>query len=88
MIFGTGLIINDCQMRYYGVMNNYLFKESPSGIWAVVLVLSILEIVLRGIALWRSAQKGQKWWFIFLLLVNSLGVLPLIYLFMMRDKKI
>lgn len=42
--------------------------------------LLIVDLVLRGIALYKSARRGQKAWFIALLIVNSLGILPAIYL--------
>ncbi|OGM26634.1 hypothetical protein A3D00_01130 [Candidatus Woesebacteria bacterium RIFCSPHIGHO2_02_FULL_38_9] len=46
----------------------------------VIIILSVWEIVLKGITLWKSARKGQKYWFVFLLIVNSAGILPIIYL--------
>lgn len=48
----------------------------------------ILDLVLKGYALWRSARKEEKWWFVALLLVNSLGILPGIYLLTHREDKI
>ncbi|KKT77475.1 MAG: hypothetical protein UW73_C0019G0010 [Microgenomates group bacterium GW2011_GWB1_44_8] len=49
--------------------------------------LAVLDLVLRGIALWRAGRAGQKWWFVALLLVNSLGILPGIYLLTHREAK-
>lgn len=40
----------------------------------------LFDLVIRGYALWRSSRNNQKWWFIFLLIINSLGILPAIYL--------
>lgn len=45
-----------------------------------ILPLALVDIILKGMALWRSSKLGQKWWFVALLLVNSLGILPAIYL--------
>ena len=45
-------------------------------IWPFV----ILDLVLKGFALWRSAKNNQPVWFVILLIVSSLGILPLIYL--------
>jgi len=50
--------------------------------------LVILDLVLRGIALWRAGRNGQKWWFVALLLVNSVGILPGIYLLTHKDDKV
>jgi len=49
--------------------------------------LVILDLVLRGIALWRAGRNGQKWWFVALLLVNSVGILPGIYLLTHKEAK-
>lgn len=48
--------------------------------WFMLIPFLIIDIILKGIALWKSARNGQKWWFIFLLIINSVGILPLIYL--------
>jgi hypothetical protein len=47
---------------------------------AVMYIWLGLDVTLRGFALWRASQRRQKIWFVALLLVNSLGALPLIYL--------
>lgn len=49
--------------------------------------LVILDLVLRGVALWRAGRNGQKWWFVALLLVNSVGILPGIYLLTNKEEK-
>lgn len=46
-----------------------------------------LELVLKGFALWKAAKKDQNVWFIALLVINSMGILPLIYLVLNRDQK-
>jgi hypothetical protein len=35
----------------------------------------------KGLALWHSARRGQPWWFVILLVVNTVGILEIIYLF-------
>lgn len=49
--------------------------------------LVILDLVLRGVALWRAGRNGQKWWFVVLLLINSVGILPGIYLLTNKEEK-
>lgn len=46
----------------------------------VLLFLVLWEIVFKGIALWRSARLGNKVWFVAILLLNTLGILPIIYI--------
>lgn len=47
---------------------------------AFVLVLA-WSLLWKGWALWRSAQKGEKIWFIVLLVVNTVGILDILYVF-------
>ena len=49
--------------------------------------LMILEIILKAFALWKSARRGQIYWYIALLIVNSSGILPIIYLLIYKDRK-
>ena len=53
-----------------------------NGIMGVFLVLAIVDLVLKGWALWRAARMSKQWWFIALLIVNSVGILPVIFLLM------
>lgn len=49
----------------------------------------IWTLVWKGLALWRSARLGQRKWFIALLVVNTLGILEIIYLLLVsRDCKV
>ncbi|OGM59104.1 hypothetical protein A3A75_05120 [Candidatus Woesebacteria bacterium RIFCSPLOWO2_01_FULL_39_10] len=52
----------------------------PNHWWGLILPFALIDLVLKGFALYRSARSGQKWWFVVLLLVNSLGILPGLYL--------
>ena len=38
------------------------------------------SLIWKGISLWRSAKKNQLNWFIAILLFNTGGLLPLLYL--------
>ncbi len=51
-----------------------------AGIMALIFAIVIIESVLKGIALWKSARLGQTGWFVVLLILNTAGILPLIYI--------
>jgi hypothetical protein len=52
------------------------FEANP-----LVLVLLIAWVLVwKGLALWRAAELKQKGWFVALLVINSLGLLEIIYL--------
>lgn len=54
----------------------------PLGLFAfpVVILVLIWTLLIKGIALWKSARSGHKAWFIFLLIVNAVGIPELVYL--------
>ncbi|EKD63766.1 MAG: hypothetical protein ACD_51C00204G0002 [uncultured bacterium] len=45
------------------------------------------SVIWKGIALWKSARNGSKAWFIVLLLVNTIGILEIIYVFVFSKKE-
>jgi hypothetical protein len=50
-------------------------------------VFLLWSIFWKGLALWHSAQRKQPWWFIILLVVNTVGILEIIYLFAIAKLK-
>lgn len=44
-------------------------------------ILVIWSLIWKGLALWHAAHRKEKWWFIALLVVNTVGILEIIYLF-------
>lgn len=51
-------------------------------IFSVLFLLALLwTIAIKGYALWHAAKRGEKWWFIALLVVNTFGILEIAYLF-------
>jgi len=52
-----------------------------------IVLFIIWEIVWKGIALWKAARNGQLYWYVAILILNSVGILPIIYvLFFQKDK--
>lgn len=49
-------------------------------LWLIVAV-GVWELAWKGIALWKAARSSSKAWFITLLIINSSGVLPILYIF-------
>ena len=37
--------------------------------------------IWKAIALWKAARRGEKAWYIVLLIFNTLGILEIIYIF-------
>ena len=59
--------------------------------FAVMLPLFIAfvlwSIAWKGLALWHAGRRGQYWWFLALLLINTFGILEIIYLFFVAKIK-
>jgi len=53
----------------------------------VMVVLIIWSLIWKGIALWKAARIGSKPWFIALLIINTLGILEIVYIFFITKKK-
>jgi len=66
-------------------MNNLTFFSMFGGMGPLVYLLALLDLILKGITLFKSAQRSQKVWFVALLLINSLGLLPIVYLLVNND---
>ena len=61
---------------------------SASPYFFYILTLAALWILpWKGVALWRSARNADKLWFIILLLINTLGILEIIYIFFFSKRK-
>lgn len=47
----------------------------------IFTIISIWTLAWKGFALWKSAQKKSVFWFIALLVINTLGILEILYIF-------
>jgi hypothetical protein len=56
------------------------------GIGILFLVLLVWTFVWKAMALWKSARIGSKPWFIVLLIVNTVGILDILYLYVFSKK--
>ena len=64
-----------------------LYQQQP--LWAVfvLFLIGVWTLVWEGLALWQSARHQQKKWFIVMFVVNTLGLLPIIYLLWFRPRQ-
>lgn len=45
-------------------------------------VVLIWSLVWKGLALWKAAGKKHKIWFIIILIVNTVGILEILYIYL------
>ena len=53
----------------------------------VMIVLALWSIPWKGWALWRAAKNNQLPWFIVFMVVNTVGILEIIYIFLISKKE-
>jgi len=70
--------------QYFNVMG---FSSMPAGLMTLFVVSIIWSAIWKGIALWKAARNGSKPWFVVLLVVNTVGLLEIIYIFFFSKKK-
>ena len=76
-----------------GMMQNFAGQWAGPGLGLVAgfgilgfLILMVWSLYWKGRALWHAARKGDKVWFVALLVVNTVGILEILYLYVF-DKK-
>ena len=67
-------------------MDNLLHEYLP---WIItgIIVLAIWDSVWKLIALWKSARNNHLAWFICIAIINTLGILPIVYIMLNRKKE-
>jgi len=53
----------------------------------IILALSLWTLPWKGVALWRAAKRGEKKWFVALLIFNTLAILEILYIFVFSKQK-
>lgn len=53
----------------------------------IFISLLIWSLFWKGLALWTAGSRKEKIWFIILFLVNTVGILEIIYLLTRKAKK-
>jgi hypothetical protein len=55
--------------------------------YATILFAVLYDLFWRGLALWKASKNDQKGWFVALLVISSVGILPLFYIFLFQKGK-
>jgi len=56
-----------------------------SGIWLLILTM-VWILPWKGYALWTAARRDNKRWFIALVILNTLAILDIFYIFYIAKK--
>lgn len=71
--------------------NDVVFNQTI-GAWLaqnawIFTILLVWSVAWKGLALWKAARKGDKVWYILLLVVNTIGILEILYVFYFSKKQ-
>ncbi|MGD0284066.1 MAG: DUF5652 family protein [Candidatus Saccharimonadales bacterium] len=71
------------------IVNGHQYVISHATL-TLILLLAIWELIWKGFALWRAGKNSNLGWFIVILILNTAGILEILYLFVFskpNDKK-
>ncbi|MBX4206016.1 DUF5652 family protein [Candidatus Microgenomates bacterium] len=61
-------------------MFNFVNPRFPSFPVGILVVLGLIDVILKGFAIWKAIKNNQMYWFVALFVLNTAGILPLAYL--------
>ena len=51
-----------------------------------IIAISTWELVWKLKSMWKAGQLNEKVWFVCLMIFNTMGILPIVYLIMNKEK--
>ena len=67
-------------------MGPWWFTGIGVSLMAVFAVLLLVVVALKGYSLWHAAKRDEKGWFVALLILNTFGILELVYIIFILKK--
>jgi len=64
-------------------MVNQFFQDN---LWLILLAV-LWVLPWKGVALWKAAKNNEKWWFVAILVINTMALLEILYIFFFSKKK-
>ena len=55
------------------------YMHNPFFYWGLSFWV-IWDMAWKGLAMWRAARRKESWWFVALMVFNTMGLLPIAYL--------
>lgn len=63
------------------------FAGLGTGMIVFLVLLIIWESIWKAIGLWKSARHGQMAWFVCIIIFNTVGILPIVYILFFQRKE-
>lgn len=62
-------------------LNNIIINN-----WPVLTLVMLWAAYWKGMALWKAARRGDLKWFIAILVINTVGILEIAYIYFFSKK--
>jgi methionyl-tRNA synthetase len=53
----------------------------------LLLAATLWSIPWKAWALWLAARRGDLWWFLIILIISTLGLLEMVYIFLIAKQR-
>jgi len=63
------------------------FTSMPPEFQFLFFVMTIWTLAWKGVALWKAAKNNEKYWYVALLVINTVGILEILYIFFFDKKR-
>ena len=57
------------------------------GVIAVCVVAGLWDATWKAVAMWKAARRSQLTWYVLLFVLNTVGVLPIVYVFFVAPRQ-
>jgi len=74
-------------MSYQEYFNLMGVSNGSGGFTTLFIILMLWSLAWKGVALWKAAKNDSKYWYIAMLVINTVGLLEIIYIFFFSKKK-
>jgi hypothetical protein len=74
-------------MTFLEFMTTGDISTISTGLLVLFIVAMIWAAIWKLIAMWKSARNGSLAWFIILGLVNTIGILDILYIYVFSKKR-
>ena len=71
----------------YDFIFKYLNPQTPGGV-ASIIILSIWGLIWKSLGFWKSARSNERLWFIGFVILQTLGILEILYLCVFSKDKL
>ncbi|MBW3018892.1 hypothetical protein KY329_01775 [Candidatus Woesearchaeota archaeon] len=63
-----------------------MFNGLPLALIIVLAIIGIWDCIWKSIGMWKSARNSQLAWYVCILIFNTAGILPIVYLLFFQRK--